>query len=322
MESSSNLAPGVKRNTFESYRNRALGKGKEKIASKLQEKSKELGDKLKDGVKKTGEAIKDGAKAVIDSNVSTVTNAISLGEKVASGLSNTLLKVTPTPSKNSSAGASESKEEKEESKVEAKVDEKKEEPKKDEIIKRNSLYKKHLFRNDDSEKALPPINRPAVFFVKGMEVMGMSSANDGLEQMAGAYREAEVFDWDQKEEMLHKIGRRPKDQPVILVGHSFGADTAVEIANELNNLENRFRKVNLLITLDSVGSNNDIIPQNVEKNLNYISESSFFGDEPNIARDSKKTLVHNDLRKEDHTELDNEESIQFEIVDAIDTILK
>lgn len=311
MSSTQNLGKGVKRNTFESYRNKTFKKGKEKIAEKITEKSNELGSKLKEGVKKTGEAIKDGAKAYIDSNVSTITNAISVGQNVASGVTKTLFDIAPSSSKSAPI----EKEEKEEKK-----DEKKIEKKEKEKPVQTTLYKKHLRRVNNDEKDLKPINRPAIFFIKGF---GMFSSNndDGLEEMSGAYKNGKVFDWDEKERMIHEISRRPKEQPVILVGHSYGADTAVEIANELNSLDKRFRKVDLLVTMDSVGRNNDIVPENVRHNMNIITESMFFGDEPNIARDSKKTLVTNDLRPEGHTEIDNKASIQSEIINAIDLII-
>ena len=118
------------------------------------------------------------------------------------------------------------------------------------------------------------------------------------------------------------ILKRPKEQPVILVGHSLGGDSVVNLSNRLNTLEGGFRKVSLLATLDSVGFDNDIIPTNVEKNLNFISDDDyFFNDGPNIARNTKKSEVINFLRTDTHREIDNENEVQSEIISHIDEVM-
>jgi thioesterase domain-containing protein len=107
------------------------------------------------------------------------------------------------------------------------------------------------------------------------------------------------------------------------VGHSFGGDSAVEIAQELNTIENGFRKIDLLITLDSVGSDNDFIPQNVKKNLNFLAQGpyEFLNDGPNIAKNYHKTEVENYLRQEEHADLDDTTDIQVQILEQIEKIL-
>jgi thioesterase domain-containing protein len=143
-----------------------------------------------------------------------------------------------------------------------------------------------------------------------------------MKDMAAHVKGARFYGWDQKSEIVKEISKRPMHQPVILVGHSLGGDTAVEIANELNTLEHSFRKVNLLATLDSFGFNNDIIPQNVERNLNFIGHKSLWlNDGPNIARNTHETEVINELRDEQHTELDDSEQIQYNILKEINQLL-
>ncbi len=165
------------------------------------------------------------------------------------------------------------------------------------------------------------VNRPAIFFIGGFNFV--SSTNDGMRKMAEHVQGARFYDWDQKGEILKEVLKRPAHQPIILVGHSLGGDTAVEIAQELNTLDNGFKKVNLLVTLDSFGFNNDIIPQNVERNLNFIGHKSWFlNDAPNIARDSHMTKVFNELRDETHTELDDSQQIQYKIIAAINETLE
>lgn len=161
------------------------------------------------------------------------------------------------------------------------------------------------------------VNKPAIFFIGGFNFFS-GSTNDGMKEMAEHVRGARFYNWDQKDEMVKEIVKRPAHQPVVLVGHSLGGDTAVEIANELNSIDHGFKKVNLLVTLDSFGFKNDIIPQNVGKNMNFIGHKSFFlNDGPNIARDANETLVTNELRDEQHTELDDSQQIQYKILNEI-----
>lgn len=171
----------------------------------------------------------------------------------------------------------------------------------------------------DSHRPLSIIRKPAIFFISGLSLFSSSGDGEGVEKMSSYLRGSEHFSWKQKEDMITEIKRRPLGMPVVLVGHSLGGDTAVEIANELNSLENGFRKVDLLVTLDSVGFNNDIIPQNVAVNYNFITdEDSLFNDGPNIAKNVDLTKVINELREEGHTSIDNSEDVQFKIFKAIE----
>lgn len=54
------------------------------------------------------------------------------------------------------------------------------------------------------------------------------------------------------------------------MGHSFGGDTAIEIAEELAKMR---IAVDLLIQIDSVGYNDDVLPGNVKKGVNLWSSS-------------------------------------------------
>lgn len=170
------------------------------------------------------------------------------------------------------------------------------------------------------------LEEPGVFFISGFELFGTSSTDghyDGIGQMAAASNYGQIFSWDQKEEILDAIYARKSNQPLVLVGHSLGGDTAMEIAEELNSAENKFRTVDLVITLDSVGYDNDVVPENVRANFNFSTEGSWLGilsDSPNIAKDYQKTFVQNFLRKEDHTELDNAQDIQKGILASIDEL--
>lgn len=168
--------------------------------------------------------------------------------------------------------------------------------------------------------------KPAVVFIPGVEFFsdsGSSASYDGIRKMAESVTGARIYGWDQDDEIIEHIKKFDKNQPVILVGHSFGGDTAHEVAEELNTLENGFRKVDLLVTLDSIGFGNDIVPSNVKRNLNIFSEKDMWlNDGPHVAREFNKTKVINILRPEKHTDLDDHREVQKEIIDAIGDIIK
>lgn len=171
-------------------------------------------------------------------------------------------------------------------------------------------------------KSEEKLKTPAVFFVSGFELFDFSFMGNGLKDMTEAIEPARMYAWDQKEEMIEEIKKRENNQPVILVGQGFGADTAVEIAQELNSVENGFRTIDLLVTLNSIGTDNDFIPQNVSKNLNFLTaDNGWFDDGPNIAANYKRTQVENYLRPEDHSDLDDSTDIQIEIMNAINNLV-
>lgn len=168
------------------------------------------------------------------------------------------------------------------------------------------------------------LKRPGIFFVSGLDMWSGSSGGpyDGLRLMTEAVDGARLYSWNQKSDIIEQIKMTSKDYPIVLVGHSFGGDTAVDIANELNKIENGFRKVDLLITLDSVGRDNDVIPQNVGRNLNIISDhENFLSDGPNIAKNSARTTVDNIMRTEGHTAIDDVSEVQADIIEAIQDLL-
>jgi predicted alpha/beta hydrolase family esterase len=174
----------------------------------------------------------------------------------------------------------------------------------------------------DKEDGPRVIKKPGVFFLSGLHLNGMSSDEGGLPLMADHIEDAKHFSWKEEEKVLKEILKRPSDQPIILVGHSLGGDAVVNLANQLNTLENGFKKVDLLITMDSVGFDNDIIPQNVKKNLNFIGdEDVFFNDGPNIARNTELTNVVNELRSEGHVDIDDSTDVQFKVFNDIEKVL-
>lgn len=164
-------------------------------------------------------------------------------------------------------------------------------------------------------------DRPAIVFISGMKIPLLGSS-DGIQKMAEQIKGSEHYTWDQKSQIMDDILKRPVEQPLILIGHSLGSDTAVKIARELDQMEHKFRPVDLLVTMDSLGFSNDIIPPNVELNLNFIGHKNpLFNDGPNIARDLDRTTVINELTDESHSQIDNSNDIHRKVFEEIERTL-
>lgn len=166
------------------------------------------------------------------------------------------------------------------------------------------------------------VKKPVIIFVKGLDVFSSPSNSErgyaGVGKMADAVEGARIYGWDQHDDIIKQIKKAEVNQPVVLVGHSFGGDTAIEVADQLDSLEHGFRKVDLLVTIDAVGFDNDIIPQNVKNHLNIFGENDFFlNDGPHVARRNEMTKVNNILSPRDHTELDDDKEVQYEVVNLI-----
>jgi hypothetical protein len=188
--------------------------------------------------------------------------------------------------------------------------------------KKLSLNNKDNLRRVGKSRFNPrkTIDKPAIFFIRGFEMIG--NGGGGMKEMSNSIADGKFYSWQDENKMVEEIMKRPPNQPVILIGHGMGSDTAVQISNTLNSSNHGFKKVDLLVTLDSVGFNNDIIPQNVVKNENYITDgASFLSDAPNIARKTDETEVINHLMTEDHDELIESTDVQFKIFDGINDAL-
>ena len=176
--------------------------------------------------------------------------------------------------------------------------------------------------SDNTPPKVSFIKKPAVIFVEGFSLFGLSDG-DGIKDMSDNLPGAKRFSWNEQDKIIDEIKKHAPDQPVVLVGHSFGGDSAVEIANSLNTAKNGFRTIDLLVSIDSVGFNNTIIPMNVKRNLNFIADGSMpiIHGNPNIARNGDYTEVINELRPEIHSKMDDSQEIQFKIFESINDVL-
>jgi hypothetical protein len=176
--------------------------------------------------------------------------------------------------------------------------------------------------DNKKEDKLHFIKKPALIFIEGFSAFGISNG-DGIKDMAENMPGAKRFSWEEHDKIMSEIKKHAPDQPVVLVGHSFGGDTAIEIANELNSVKNAFRPIDLIVSIDAVGMNKTIIPQNVKRNLNFFGEGilPFVHGDPTVARNTKYTDVTNELRTDMHSKMEDNPEVQFQIFEAINETL-
>jgi|ERR1039457_4001550 pimeloyl-ACP methyl ester carboxylesterase len=79
-------------------------------------------------------------------------------------------------------------------------------------------------------------------------------------------RLVEYFSWTDKDEIISAINSTPSSKQIFLVGHSFGAHTAAQVAAGSS------RRIDLLVTVDPVGRR-DVgkFTQNVDKWINVTA---------------------------------------------------
>lgn len=166
------------------------------------------------------------------------------------------------------------------------------------------------------------VNKPGIFFIKGMSLNPFADEDKGLAGMSKNIPTSEVFGWNDTDEIIKAINSRPHSQPIVLVGHGMGGDTAVDVVNQMNSVEHGFRRIDLLVTMDSIGTDNDIIPQNVRENYNLISDQdTLFNDGPNVARKKNQTKVENQLLEIGHNEMEVDPEVQFLVYEKINRTL-
>lgn len=176
---------------------------------------------------------------------------------------------------------------------------------------------------DKTPPKLSFIKKPAVIFIEGFSAFGISNG-DGIKDMADNLPGAKRFSWNEQDKIIEEIKKHSPEQAVVLVGHSFGGDSAVEVANTLNSVKNGFRGIDLLVSIDAVGMNHSIIPMNVKRNLNFFTEGvlPFLHGDPNVARNTDYTEVQNELRSELHSRMDDSSEVQFKIFESINEIVQ
>jgi len=135
-------------------------------------------------------------------------------------------------------------------------------------------------------------------FSTGMNTMGEELKKDGVQ--------ATVFQADQWSDVADTIADRYKNhpaEPVVLVGHSYGADNVVRIAQKLKDKD---VKIDLLVTLDPVTPPK--VPANVVKTVNLYQSNGVFDAMPwlrgiPLEKEADSVAVLNENIRTDRTDL-------------------
>jgi hypothetical protein len=160
--------------------------------------------------------------------------------------------------------------------------------------------------NNESEKS--------TFFISGFKLKGLEN-HQGMDELKELVNEGLHFGWRDKSEIISEIQKRSQQNqspfPIVLAGHGFGADTAIEVAKELQRTSPQLQ-IDLLFTIDAVGFDNDVIPTNVKKVVNIVGkQDALLNDGAKIAQDKSKTQIDNILREnETHEELEKSWGVQ------------
>lgn len=142
-----------------------------------------------------------------------------------------------------------------------------------------------------------------VYLFRGFIGVFSTGMNQLGEELNSAGVRSKVFQSDQWQQVADTIadqyGTNPNNEPVVLVGHSYGADNIVAIAQRL---KDRNVKIDLLITLDPVTPPK--VPPNVVKVINLYQPSAldsmpFLRGIPlEEEKPGTVTLLNENLRKE------------------------
>jgi hypothetical protein len=106
----------------------------------------------------------------------------------------------------------------------------------------------------------------------GMDILNTMLSAVGIPHYAGM-----VFRWGEKQEAFDWIQQQNDLSTLVLIGHSFGANSALQLSN--NFLLGEGIEVDLTVQIDSVenfdGGWNDQLPTNVEVGFNYYQKGGF-----------------------------------------------
>jgi len=129
-----------------------------------------------------------------------------------------------------------------------------------------------------------------------------------------------VFEWGDKQEAFDWIEQQSDRTTLVLIGHSFGANSALQLAN--NFLIPAGIDVDLTVQIDSVenfdGGWNDQLPTNVDVGFNYYQKGGFPQGERNVvgATNIDAEIEFNDTGIT-HTSIDNDDRLHEAIVQHI-----
>lgn len=140
----------------------------------------------------------------------------------------------------------------------------------------------HGVKRGDLNKVTPISDKPRVgkvYLVRGL--VGVFST--GMDELSVKLREqgisAEVFQGEQRAQLAAAIAKayanNPRREPLVLIGHSYGADDVLRIAREL---EAKNITVDLVVTCDAVTPPK--VPSNIRELYNYYKPNGAWDNLP------------------------------------------
>lgn len=158
--------------------------------------------------------------------------------------------------------------------------------------------------------------------------IGMEEIRQLLLQNPDVVIDARRFGHSQQRAAVQFLRSHADTMDIVLIGHSFGGDSTIEVAERLRN---EGLSVDKLVQIDSVGVGDDLLPRNVRTGLNYFQTATgtfpdcrdpAFGIEPGGERSVTRATnvdaeVHFGLAPDElsHCEIDNLDRLQDEVVD-------
>jgi pimeloyl-ACP methyl ester carboxylesterase len=153
----------------------------------------------------------------------------------------------------------------------------------------------------------------------GMDYLNVHLASAGIPNYVG-----QVFEWSEQGEAADWILANASERAtLVLIGHSFGGHSALQVAN--NNLKPEGIGVDLTIQIDSVanfdGGINNVLPTNVDVGFNYFQISTGFFEPQGVHVVTGATNINTEVLFGDtsitHTSIDNDTRLYARITQNI-----
>ncbi len=150
-------------------------------------------------------------------------------------------------------------------------------------------------------------------FSRGMDEIGAQLTEAGIENTVVGHR-----DWDTALDAIIASTKENRKTPVILIGHSLGANRAVDIATALQG--HRVR-VDFLVTFAATKQN--VIPRNVRRSTNYYFSADGWGESVKAGLGFRGRLNNVDVSVREginHFNVDKTDRYQTQVIDNIKRI--